>query len=195
MYPEQSAAGLWTTPSDLAHFALGVAEDLAGRGDRVVSAATVRTMLTPVLDNWGLGLEVGGATNRKFFTHGGVDACYQCVLVAYDDGQDGAVIMTNGDRGGFLANEILRTVAYTYHWPDFAPLERAVAPIAAARLDKFIGYYRRGMAYSTSIVMAVVTILKSLVRCPCKSSPKVPLNSLPRSLRPSLLSTSVPEAM
>lgn len=147
VYPEQSAAGLWTTPSDLARFALGVAEDLAGRGSRVVSAATIRTMLTPVLNNWGLGLAVGGATNRKFFTHSGADEGYQCVLVAYDDGLDGAVIMTNSDRGGFVANQILRTLAYTYHWPDFTPLPRAIAQIAAVRLDKFIGYYQRGTAY------------------------------------------------
>lgn len=147
VYPEQSAAGLWTTPSDLAHFALGVAEDLAGRDSRVVSAATVRTMLTPVLNHYGLGLVVGGATNRKFFTHGGVDEGYQSVLVAYDDGRDGAVIMTNSDRGGFLGNQILRTLAYIYHWPDFAPQRRAIARIAAVRLAKFIGYYQRGPAY------------------------------------------------
>ena len=147
VYPEQSAAGLWTTPSDLAHFALGVAEDLAGRTSRVVSAATVRTMLTRVLNDWGLGLAVGGATNRKFFTHGGADEGYQCVLVAYDDGRDGAAIMTNSDRGGFVANEVLRTLAYTYHWPDFTPLQRPIARIAAASLEKFIGYYQRGMAY------------------------------------------------
>jgi len=151
VYPEQSAAGLWTTPSDLAHFALGVVEDLAGRGSRVVSAATVRTMLTPVLDNYGLGLAVGGATNRKFFTHGGVDEGYQSVLVAYDDGRDGAVIMTNSDRGGFLGNQILRTLAYTYHWPDFAPQRRAIARIAAVRLAKFMGYYRQGMPTAMTI--------------------------------------------
>jgi CubicO group peptidase (beta-lactamase class C family) len=147
VYPEQSAAGLWTTPSDLARFALDVAEDLRGRSGRVVSAATARTMLTPVLNNWGLGLAVGGATNRKFFTHGGADEGYQSVLVAYDDGRDGAVIMTNSDRGAFLGNQILRTLAYTYHWPDFMPLRRAIAQIVPARLDKFIGYYHRGMAY------------------------------------------------
>lgn len=90
---------------------------------------------------------MGGATNRKFFTHSGADEGYQCVLAAYDDGRQGAVIMTNGDRGGFLANEILRTVAYTYHWPDFAPLQRAMAPTASASLEKFMGYYQRGPAY------------------------------------------------
>jgi CubicO group peptidase (beta-lactamase class C family) len=147
VYPEQSAAGLWTTPSDLARFALGVTQDLAGQGNRVVSAATVRTMLTPGLGNWGLGLAVGGSTSRKFFTHGGADAGYQCVLAAYDDGRDGAVIMTDSDAGGFLAGEILRTLAYTYHWPDFSPPQHAVVQMDPGNFDRFVGYYQRGLFY------------------------------------------------
>ena len=46
----------------------------------------------------------------------------QCNLVAYNNG-DGAVIMTNSDSGGQLASEILRTIAYEYKWPNFAPHE------------------------------------------------------------------------
>jgi hypothetical protein len=55
--------------------------------------------------------------------------------------------MTNSDSGSLVGMQVLRTLAYTYHWPDFAPLQRAIAEIAAVRLDKFIGYYQRGMAY------------------------------------------------
>ncbi len=37
IYPEMAAAGLWTTPSDLSRFAIGVQEALAGRSDKTLS--------------------------------------------------------------------------------------------------------------------------------------------------------------
>ncbi len=35
--------------------------------------------------------------------------------------------MTNGDNGGTLMDEVLRTVALEYHWKELEPPERAVA--------------------------------------------------------------------
>ena len=50
-YPEQAAAGLWTTPSDLAKVVIEIQEP-----GRVLSVKTVSMMLTPVLEDHGLGL-------------------------------------------------------------------------------------------------------------------------------------------
>jgi CubicO group peptidase (beta-lactamase class C family) len=121
-YPEMAAAGLWTTPSDLARYALGVRDALAGKS-KVISAATARAMLTPVAGNHAIGPAVGGSTSRKFFLHGGSNAGYQCFLVAYEDGE-GVVVMTNSDSGGLLAQEVVRTIAHIYEWPDFGPAAR-----------------------------------------------------------------------
>jgi CubicO group peptidase (beta-lactamase class C family) len=44
-YPEMAPAGLWTTPSDLARYAIEVQKSLAGSSNRVLSAAMVRQML------------------------------------------------------------------------------------------------------------------------------------------------------
>jgi hypothetical protein len=43
-------------------------------------------MLTPVYDQQGLGLVVGGSTAHKYFNHGGANEGYRCYLVAYEDG-------------------------------------------------------------------------------------------------------------
>jgi hypothetical protein len=47
IYPEMAAAGLWTTPWDLAQIALEVAQSKAGRSNRILSQAMTRLMLTP----------------------------------------------------------------------------------------------------------------------------------------------------
>jgi len=139
VYPEIAAAGLWTTPSDLARYALGVRAALSGKSS-VISASMARTMLTPVLEGHALGPLVGGKTSRKYFTHNGGNEGYRCMLVAYEDGE-GAVVMTNGDNGGVLMEEVMRGIASVYDWPDFAPPVRAVSSVAPEALEKFIGAY------------------------------------------------------
>ncbi len=140
VYPEMAAAGLWTTPTDLAHYALGVQAALAGKSNKVISAKTARTMLTPVIDRQGLGLHVGGATARKYFMHGGANAGYRCLLIAYEDGA-GAVVMTNSDSGGELMDEVMRSIAHVYQWPDFAPPTRTLSKLKPESLRRFLGVY------------------------------------------------------
>ncbi len=138
-YPEMAAAGLWTTPSDLARYALGVLDALAGKS-KVISATTARAMLTPVIDEQGIGPQLGGSTPRKYFLHNGGNEGYRCVLVTYEDGE-GAVVMTNGDNGGGLMYEVLRTIAHVYQWPDFGPSNRALANVKPDVLNRLIGVY------------------------------------------------------
>jgi peroxiredoxin len=141
-YPEMAPAGLWTTPTDLARFAIEIQESLAGKSNRVLSASMTREMLTGALGgDYGLGLGIGGGAGHRYFSHGGSNEGYQCLLTAYEDG-DGAVIMTNGDAGGALAQQIIRTIAAEYGWPDFRPAERAVAAVDPKSFDSLVGVYR-----------------------------------------------------
>jgi CubicO group peptidase (beta-lactamase class C family) len=123
VYPEMAPAGLWTTPTDLARYAIEVQQALAGASSRVIDAAMARRMVTRVISNQGLGPGVGGSPTRPYFSHGGANEGYRCNLVAYNEG-DGLIVMTNSDSGGRLANEILAAVAREYGWPDFQPAER-----------------------------------------------------------------------
>jgi CubicO group peptidase (beta-lactamase class C family) len=139
-YPEMAPAGLWTTPSDLARYAMEVQRSLAGKSNRVLSAAMTRQMLTPGMNRQGLGPGTGGGKELPYFTHSGANEGYQCNLVAYESG-DGAAIMTNSDSGGQLAEEILRSIAYEYKWPDFQPVERSIGKVDAKALDGYVGAY------------------------------------------------------
>jgi CubicO group peptidase (beta-lactamase class C family) len=140
-YPEMAPAGLWTTPSDLARYAIEIQKALAGKSDKVLSAATARQMLTPGMNHWGLGPGTGGSSEHAYFTHGGANEGFRCNFIAYENG-DGAFIMTNGDRGGEIAGEVLRAIAHEYNWPDFQPTERVLAKVDPKIFDGYVGSYR-----------------------------------------------------
>ncbi len=139
-YPEMAPAGLWTTPSDLARYAMEVQKSLAGKSDRVLSAATARQMLTADKNHWGLGPGVSGSQDHPYFTHGGANEGFRCNFIAYENG-DGAFIMTNSDNGGQLAEEVFRAIASEYEWPDFKPVERALAKVDPKILDGYTSSY------------------------------------------------------
>jgi len=138
-YPEMAPAGLWTTPSDLAHFAIEIQNEYAGRSTKIVSQQMVRKMFTREKDDWGLGFSLPQGRKARF-AHGGQNVGYACDLQAYTDGP-GLVVMTNSDSGEFLIQELLRAVAKEYSWPDFQPVEHAVAKIDPAILSTYAGIY------------------------------------------------------
>lgn len=149
-YPEMSAAGLWTTPSDLLQFAMHIQQALAGKSASVLSAATAKEMLTPGLGKWGLGIETGGSKEPPYFTHGGANEGFMSDFVAYDSG-DGAAVMTNGNNGGQLAAEVVRTIAHEYNWPDFEPAHRALAKIDPKIFDAYVGDYQLAPGFALTI--------------------------------------------
>ncbi len=98
VYPEMAAAGLWTTASDLARFAIGVQRMLAG-GKGPLNKTSVDDMVRPRLDGYALGLGIRDEGDTKYFEHGGADEGFQAQLVASETRGYGAVVMTNSDVG------------------------------------------------------------------------------------------------
>jgi CubicO group peptidase (beta-lactamase class C family) len=145
-YPERAPAGLWTTPSDLARYALEVQKSLAGHSKRVLSQQMTQQMLTPGMNNWGLGPNTGGKAPHQYFEHGGANAGYQCELIAFEDG-DGAVLMTNSDNGNMLISEVVGTIAHEYAWPDLQPTTHTIAKIDPKSFDLLVGSYRFGSGF------------------------------------------------
>lgn len=150
-YPEMAPAGLWTTPSDLAHMAIEVQNAYAGKSNKILSQEMVREMLTRQKDDWGLGFALPQGHKARF-AHGGQNAGYSCDLQAYAEGP-GLVVMTNSDSGEFLIQELLRAVAKEYSWPDFQPVELAVARIDPAILSAYAGIYEDPEAGKITVSM------------------------------------------
>jgi CubicO group peptidase (beta-lactamase class C family) len=141
-YPEMAAAGLWTTPSDLARFALGLERALEGKPGAVLSKESAAKMVTPVLDGYGLGLGIEKHGSAAYFTHDGSNEGFRCALLASRDKGYGAAVMTNGEKGSPLMFEVLRSIAAAYHWDGWASEPIEPAKLDAAALSARAGRYQ-----------------------------------------------------
>ena len=140
-FPQSAAAGLWTTPSDLARFSIEIQRSYNRQSNAVLSADMTRQMLTPQPSGYGLGLWVGGNEKAASFSHPGKNEGFVCILFGYLNTGQGAVVMTNGDGGNGLSNEILRAVAREYGWPDYRPREKTAIPDHPAAYASYTGDY------------------------------------------------------
>ena len=126
VYPEQAAAGLWTTPTDLAQFIIEIQQAVRGPTGRVLAQEMAREMVTPVgVGPFAVGFGVKHRGEGWYFGHDGCNLGFQCRLVAHVRKGYGVVIMANGDYGVPVIEEIESRVASAYHWDSLdKPLPR-----------------------------------------------------------------------
>ena len=114
-YPEQAAAGLWTTSADYARFVDAVLDAAAGRHN-AISQAVASAMLTPVAltnfgdgDPYGLGimLMLNDQDQVVRVGHSGLNAGYRALFAA--NPQEGRIIvaLSNAPGGAVLNREIV----------------------------------------------------------------------------------------
>ena len=115
-YPEMAAAGLWTTPTDLLTWAINVAAVRNG-GSTFVARELVDEMLTPQIERMGLGVILRDTGTAFHFTHSGSNVGYRSRLVYYPATGQGAVVLTNGNRGAELGAELFAALAEVFEWP------------------------------------------------------------------------------
>jgi CubicO group peptidase (beta-lactamase class C family) len=114
-----AVADLWTTPCDVALFALGIQNALAGKPGAIVSPATAREMLQPVRRDYALGFMVDGNVPNRYFWHPGASPGYLAAFFAYEKGGDGVVLMANSEYGKALMLEVVHAVAKQHGWSEF----------------------------------------------------------------------------
>ena len=147
--PNLAGGGLWSTPTDLAKFLIEVQREYDGKSHKVLHQKTARMMLEPNKKlaskrSWALGFEVGGGELDPYIRHEG-SAFFQDDMVEYLRGKgaggDGVVVMTSGGNGGVLTEEVIRSAAGVYDFPDFRPVEHSVVEVAVSELARFAGSY------------------------------------------------------
>ena len=142
IYPEMAAAGLWTTPTDLAKFAIESQLSLVGKSNKVLSKEMTAKMVTPFLSSTPTGLGFFSETHgaATYFGHGGADEGFRAQLLVHKDKGYGAVVMVNSDNGQIMG-EIIRGIAKEYQWDDYLPQPREVVSLDPAKLGEYAGRY------------------------------------------------------
>ncbi len=127
VYPELYAAGLWTTPTDLAKFMIEVQLSLEGRSNKVLSQEMARKMVTPGgLGHYALGFTVGSETAHRparageaprFFGHTGGNWGFRANFDGHLEGGNGYIIMANSDDANpIVFAELPRRIRLVYGW-------------------------------------------------------------------------------
>ena len=163
VYPEQAAAGLWTTPTDLARFMIEVQRSALGQSNRVLSRATVQEMLSPVgVGEYAVGFAIQKIGQGWYFAHGGSNWGFRATVIAHKVKGYGLAIMTNADQGGAVANELSRRIQRAYEWDAFAepaprgyrpPVERTEITVAESVLRSYVGEYQLSQQLSLTITL------------------------------------------
>jgi CubicO group peptidase (beta-lactamase class C family) len=163
IYPEMAAAGLWTTPSDLARFLIDVERSAIGRSNRVLSRALAQEMLSPVgVGDYAVGFGIAKIGQGWYFSHGGSNWGFRATMIAHKVKGYGLVIMTNADQGGAVASELSRRIQLAYEWDSFAqpaprgyrpPVERVEITLAEDVLRAYVGEYQVAPQRSLTITL------------------------------------------
>ena len=157
VYPESAAAGLWTTPSDLARFIIGI------QNHSILSEETTRQMLTrQVNSEFGLGPMINEAGND--FSHGGVNEGFNSQFIGFANASpnaaQGAVIMINSSNGMALIPEIIRGMAEVYDWPatkEFSTDIKKVSAMDPSLFQNYIGKFEATLEGGELVHLEVVT--------------------------------------
>jgi CubicO group peptidase (beta-lactamase class C family) len=159
VYPQQAAAGLYSTPTDLAKFLIDVQKSFRGEG-KILRQEFAKEMLTRQANvsdgSYKEQIAVGPFLIQRtdnnndqrgiYFEFTGVNAGFLAYAIANLTTGDGVVVMLNsGDDVNGLGKEIRRAVAKTYGWYKFLPEEITPIKLETVELEKYAGRYRKSV--------------------------------------------------
>lgn len=143
VYPEQAAAGLWMTPSDLCHYIIDMQLAYEGKSSNVLSPEMVKLHLTPYNNGpTAMGTFIQDHDGALYFEHGaGNDGFCGDFYGSLADGY-GVVIFLNNEEGAIL-NEVINSVAKAYDWKNFyrAPRHKKSIDVSGEIVSTYEGIY------------------------------------------------------
>ena len=148
IHPEMAAAGLWTTPTDLAKVGIELMQILSDRSTRnFLTKNTLTSILTPQLDSQkigdefaGIGFFCDGCEDSFQFGHAGSNEGFTALMRFYPNVGKGVVMMVNSNEGlPLIFSEILQAIAIEYEWADAIPKDRTI--ISLENIDLYVGVY------------------------------------------------------
>jgi CubicO group peptidase (beta-lactamase class C family) len=123
VFPEHAAAGLWSTPTDLAALLLTIGRSWRGESSLFLKPETTRETMTRQNGGpYGLGAAIGEADGALVLMKRGQNVGYQAYLILLPAEGKGMVVMTNSDNGSILADAMIRRAAALHGWPRLGAL-------------------------------------------------------------------------
>jgi len=142
IYPEKAAAGLWTTSMDYANMIVELEKSYLGESDKIIRPETSRKMLKRYRGDMALGIVLKNNGDSIALAYGGWNEGYICDVYNYLKSGNGVVIMTNSNNGYMLIQEIYRSLAIEYGWPDFKPTTIKTVNVPSSVLSKYAGTFK-----------------------------------------------------
>jgi len=142
IYPEQAAAGLWTTPTDLSKYLIETQLAYLGKSSEVLNQEMTKLHLTPYIDNSSaLGTFVQERNGVKYFFHDAANEGFRGMYFGSVEGGNGLVAFVNSDQGDIIL-ELLNSVASVYNWKGFdKPVSVNTKTITESIAQKYPGVY------------------------------------------------------
>lgn len=121
-YACAGAGGMWSTPSDLAKFALNITASYLGKKPGLISKNIARQMLTRQKNtDFGLGVVVSGSGDNLYFWKAGHNYGYHSLLIMFPNQGKGVAIMTNSETGNIVIDYLVALIARKQAWPYYFP--------------------------------------------------------------------------
>lgn len=143
VYPEQAAAGLWMTPSDLCQYIIDMQLAWKGKPSKVLNADMVKLHLTPYNNGpTAMGTFIEDHDGVKYFEHGaGNDGFCGDFYGSLEDGNGVVIFLNSGDPK--MISEVINSVAKAYNWKNFyrEPQRKKVVEVPEETLTSYEGIY------------------------------------------------------
>ena len=146
-YPEKGAAGLWTTPTDLAKFLIAMLKISEGSTDYPINKKMQDEMFQKQIKGFknsdvGLGVFLSGNKEDFSFSHDGRNEGFISRMVAYPELKKGFIIMVNNDAAFNLMDEITNGIADTYNMPGFKKVTKESVKYSLGDYPDILGTYK-----------------------------------------------------
>lgn len=143
MYPEQAAAGLWMTPTDLCNYIIDMQLAYQGKPSKVLSAEMVKLHLTPYIDkNAAMGTFVVNMDSALYFQHSAGNDGFSGIFYGSLENGNGVAVFQNTDNFQILP-EVVNSVAKAYNWKNFykAPMRKSAIQVSDEVIKNYEGIY------------------------------------------------------
>jgi CubicO group peptidase (beta-lactamase class C family) len=162
VYPEQAAAGLWMTPSDLCNYIIETQLAYEGRSAKVLNQEMTKLRLTPYKDissALGCFMEERKSDPKQkestmYFQHGAGNEGFCGFTFGSLDGQGNGIAVFTNHQNTPLLFELINSVARVYKWKDFPgmPETRKQVDVSEKSGQKYLGVYQAAPNTFTHLV-------------------------------------------